>query len=208
MDVKSVRGLLGYFEQVPDPRASHVSFPLPSLLAMALLASLCQCEDYDEIACWAEQRATWLAVFLDLPEDDAGPRTPHADTFERVFRAMNARAFAKVLIAFTQGMAVASKGRLIAIDGKTLRRSVDEGGHKAALHMINAWDQHNHLVLGQLAVDEKSNEITALPHLLQLLDVRGAVVIRTGRISAACCTSNPNAWTSRPASRRSTADAT
>lgn len=176
MDVKPARGLLAYFEQVPDPRASNVSFPLSSLLAMALLASLCRCEDYDEIACWAEQRADWLSLFLDLPADERGPRTPHADTFERVFRVMNASAFAKVLIAFTQGLAVASRGRLIAIDGKTLRRSVDQGGRKAALHMINAWDQHNHLVLGQLAVNESSNEISALPHLLALLDVRGAVV--------------------------------
>lgn len=176
MDVKALRGLLSYFEEVPDPRASNVSFSLPSLLAMALLAVLCRCEDYDEIACWAQHRAVWLATFLDLPVDDQGPRTPHADTFERVFRKLRPAGLERVFVAFTQGMAGASPGRHIAIDGKALRGSIDAGGRKAAIHMVHAWDQQNGLVLGQVAVEDKSNEITAVPRLLDLLDVKGAVL--------------------------------
>ncbi len=176
MDVKPSRDLLRCFDQVPDPRAANVSFSLPSLLAITLLAVLCRCDDYDEIACWAQERAQWLATFLDLPQDEHGPRTPHADTFERVFRRIRPAALERAFIAFTQGLAEVSAGRLVAIDGKTLRGSIDCGGRKAAIHMVHAWDQHNHLVLGQLAVDDKSNEITAVPKLLELLDVKDAVV--------------------------------
>ena len=176
MDVKPSRGLLRYFDQVPDPRAANVTFSLTSLLTMTLLAVLCRCDDYDEIACWAEVRAEWLSRFLDLPLDEHGPRTPHADTFERTFRRIRPAALERAFIAFTQGLAEASAGRLVAIDGKTLRGSVDCGGRKAAIHMIHAWDEHNRLVLGQLAVDAKSNEITAVPKLLELLDVNDAVV--------------------------------
>jgi predicted transposase YbfD/YdcC len=176
MDVKPSRDLLRYLEQVPDPRAANVSFPLVSLLAIALLAVLCRCEDYDEIACWAEHRAAWLATFLRLPRGEHGVRTPHADTFERVFRRVNSAALERVLIVFTQGLAEAVTGRHVVLDGKTLRGSVDCGGRKAALHLIQAWDQHHRLVLGQLACDDKSNEITAVPKLLELLDVKGAVV--------------------------------
>ena len=176
MDVKPSRGLLRYFDHVPDPRAANVSFSLSSLLAMTLLAVLCRCDDYDEIACWCSERADWLATLLELPEGEHGPRTPHADTFERVFRRIRPTALERAFIAFTEGLAEASAGRLVAIDGKTLRGSIDCGGRKAAIHMIHAWDQQNRLVLGQLAVEEKSNEITAVPKLLDLLEVKDAVV--------------------------------
>lgn len=182
MEVKPTGGLLRYFDDVPDPRASNVTFSLTGLLTMTLLAVLCRCEDFDEIACWAEQRAGWLAGFLDLPRRGACWRTPHADTFERVFRRINPAALERAFIAFTQGLAEKSEGRLVAIDGKTLRGSIDHGGRKAAIHLVQAWDEQNHLVLGQLAVDDgsgedpKSNEITAVPKLLELLDLKGAVV--------------------------------
>lgn len=176
MDANASRDLLRYFEQLPDPRAGNVSFSLPSLLVMTLLAVLCRCEDYDEIACWAEQRADWLSNFLELPAREDQPRTPHADTFERLFRRLKPAALERVFIDLTQGVAQASEGRLVAIDGKTLRGSIDRAARKAAIHMVQAWDQKNHLMLGQLAVADKSNEITAVPKLLELLDVKGAVV--------------------------------
>ena len=177
MDVKPSCGcLLRTFDRIPDPRAANVSFSLTSLLSMTLLAVLCRCDDYDEIACWCEQRVEWLAEFLDLPTGERARRTPHADTFERIFRRIDPKALQEAFIAFTAGVAEASNGRLIALDGKTLRGSVDHGGRKAAIHMVHAWDQRNRLVLGQLAVDENSNEITAVPKLLELLDVNGAVL--------------------------------
>lgn len=171
MDVDPSRGLLRYLMDVPDPRADNVSHSLYNMLVITLLAVLCRCEDYEEIALWAQSNEPWLATFLDLPHG-----TPHADTFERVFRRLDPAALERCFIAFTQAIAHASEGRLITIDGKTLRRSFDHGGRKAAIHMVNAWDRRNRLVLGQLATDDKSNEITAVPALLDLLDVRGAVV--------------------------------
>lgn len=176
MDVDASRGLLRYLEQVPDPRAANVSFSLPSLLTMAVLGVLCRCEDYDEIAFWAQQRAEWLAQWLPLPQDERGPRTPHADTFERVFRRLQPAALERALIAFTAGLAESVAGRQVVFDGKTLRGSIDHGGRKTGLHLIHAWDQHHQLVLGQRACDDKSNEITAVPKLLELLDVKAAVV--------------------------------
>ncbi len=91
-------------------------------------------------------------------------------------RRVRPEALERTLIELSRCLAEASQGRLVAVDGKTLRGSVDHGGRKSAIHMIQAWDQQNHLVLGQLAVDGKSNEIPAVPKLLALLDVKGAVV--------------------------------
>lgn len=176
MDVSASRDLLRHLQQIPDPRAANVSFALSSLLAMAVLGVLCRCGDYDEIAFWAEQRAEWLAQFLPLPTDERGPRTPHADTFERVFRRIAPTALEQTLIAFTAGMVESVTGRQVVFDGKTLRGSIDCGGRKAGLHLIHAWDQHHQQLLGQRACDDKSNEITAVPKLLKLLDVKGAVV--------------------------------
>jgi predicted transposase YbfD/YdcC len=176
MDKQASRDLLRYLEEIPDPRAANVSFALSSLLAMAVLGVLCRCDDFDEIAFWAEQRADWLAEFLPLPRDERGVRTPHAATLERVFRRIRPAALERTLIAFTAGMAESVAGRQVVFDGKTLRGSIDQGGRKAGLHLIHAWDQHHQLVLGQLACADKSNEITAVPKLLELLDVSGAVV--------------------------------
>lgn len=171
MDVDASRGLLRYLKDVPDPRAANVSHSLYNMLVIALLAVLCSCDDWEEIAAWAAANRDWLATFLDLPHG-----TPSHDTFDRVFARVDPLALERCLIAFTAAVADASEGRLLAVDGKRIRRSFDHGGRKAAIHMINAWDQHNELVLGQLATDDKSNEITAIPKLLELLDVRGCVV--------------------------------
>ena len=171
MDVDASRGLLRYFKDVPDPRAANVSHSLYNMLVIALLAVLCRCDDWEEIAAWAAGNRDWLATFLDLPHG-----TPSHDTFDRVFARVDPLALERCLIAFTAAVADASEGRLLAVDGKRIRRSFDQGGRKAAIHMINAWDQRNELILGQLATDDKSNEITAIPKLLELLDVRGCVV--------------------------------
>ena len=171
MDVDASRGPLRYLQNVPDPRAANISHPLPSLLAITLMAVICGEDDYQGVVEWADVREDWLSTFLDLPHG-----VPSPDTLERVLARLNPDALEAAFIAFTRGVAERSKGRLVAVDGKTLRRSFDHGGRKAAIHMVNAWDQANGLVLGQLAVDEKSNEIKAVPRLLALLDLKGCVV--------------------------------
>jgi predicted transposase YbfD/YdcC len=171
MDVDASRGPLRYLHDVPDPRAANVSHPLPSLLAITLMAVICGEDDYQGVVEWADVREGWLTTFLDLPHG-----VPSPDTLERVFSRLDPNALEQAFIAFTRGVAERSEGRLVAIDGKTLRRSFDHGGRKAAIHMVNAWDHANGLVLGQFAVDDKSNEIGAVPALIELLDLKGCVV--------------------------------
>jgi predicted transposase YbfD/YdcC len=136
------------------------------------MAVLCRCDDYEEIAGWVAARHGWLVEVLGLPAD----RTPCRKTFERLFRRLDPAALGRCFIELTEQLAKTSKGRLIAIDGKTLRGSFDQAHRKLPIHLVHAWDQANGLMLGQIAVDEKSNEITAVPALLELLDVEGAVV--------------------------------
>ena len=164
MDVVASRGPLRYLHDVPDPRAANISHPLPSLLAITLMAVICGEDDYQGVVEWADVREDGLATFLDLPHG-----VPWADTIERVFARLDPDALERAFIAFTQGVAERSEGRLVAVDGKTLRRSFDHGGRKAAIHMVNAWDHANGLVLGQLAVKDKSNEIEAVPRLLEFV---------------------------------------
>jgi predicted transposase YbfD/YdcC len=102
--------------------------------------------------------------------------TPSRDTFRRLFAALDPDAFEKWFLAWTSQLVRSSDGRLIALDGKTLRRSFQSAGGKAAIHLVSAWCEKNHMVLGQLAVEDKSNEITAIPKLLELLDIQGATV--------------------------------
>jgi predicted transposase YbfD/YdcC len=171
MEVDASRGLLGYLAQVPDPRAHNARHRLPDLLAITILAVMCRCEDWVEIAAWGQIHYAWLKTFLALPHGVA----TH-DTFGRVFARLHPQALEECLSRFMQGLVEAGAGRLIAIDGKTLRRSFEAGGRRAAIHMVSAWCSTNHLTLGQLTTDAKSNEITAIPQLLKLLDVRGAWV--------------------------------
>lgn len=172
MDVHPLGGMLRQFKAVPDPRRFNVTYTLPQLLTCTLLAVLCRCDDYEEIASWVAARHDWLVDILGLPAD----RTPCRKTFERLYRRLDPAALGRCFIELTEQLANASQGRLIAIDGKTLRRSFDQAHRQLPIHMVHAWDQHNGLMLGQMAVEEKSNEITAVPALLELLDVQGAVV--------------------------------
>jgi predicted transposase YbfD/YdcC len=114
---------------------------------------------------------TWLATFLRLPHG-----IPARDTFARVFARLEPAVFEQRFLAWVRHLASASAGRLVALDGKTIRRSFDTAAQKAALHMVSAWCESNQTVLGQVVTDAKSNEITAIPQLLELLDLDGAVV--------------------------------
>ena len=131
---------------------------LSDLLALAILAVLCGADRWVEVATWGRCKLEWLRTFLPLPH-----RIPRHDTFGRVFGRLDPVPFERCFRNWTAALAQ-SDGRRIAIDGK------------AAIHMISAWSQENQLVLGQWTTAAKSNEITAIPDLLQLLDLKGAVV--------------------------------
>lgn len=171
MDANAPDRLLRWFGELDDPRPGrNVMYPLSAMLAIAILAVLCGADSWVEVATWGGCKLEWLRTFLPLPHG-----IPSHDTFGRVFGRLDPAAFEKCFRAWTAALAQ-SKCRLIAIDGKTLRHSFDRADGKAAIHRVSAWAQENQLVLGQLTTDAKSNEITAIPALLELLDLQGAVV--------------------------------
>ena len=172
MDVNPLDAVLRHFADLDDPRRHNVVYSLPQLLTLVLMAGLAGADDYDAVADWVGHRLDWLGDLLGLPDH----RRPHASTFERVLRRLEPGPLQQHFIALTQKFAQASGGRLVAIDGKTLRGSFDAARRENPLHLVHAWDHANGLLLGQVAVDEKSNEITAVPELLELLDLDGAVV--------------------------------
>ena len=123
------------------------------------------------IADWARQKKDWLAGFLDLSSG-----IPSHDRFNAIFRALKPEPFERRLVAWITELHEVAVGQVIPIDGKTMRQSFDKATGKSALHMVGAWATTNKISLGQVAVAEKSNEITAIPKLLELLELDGAVV--------------------------------
>jgi predicted transposase YbfD/YdcC len=179
MDADAPRGLLRAFAQLKDPRVNRTKrHSLPDVLAIAICAIICGADGWAQVARFGRCKVKWFRTFLELPNG-----IPSHDTFGRVFAALDPAAFEECFMKWVNALATASAGRLIAIDGKTIRRSLDMAGGKAAIYMVNAWCEANHMVLGQLATDAKSNEITAIPELMKLLDLKDAVVT----IDAAGC---------------------
>ena len=167
-----VNAIRRYFSGLPDPRHPRGRrHRLDELIIIAILAVICGADNWQEVAQWARAKRKWLKTFLELPH---GP--PSHDTFGRVFAAIQPEAFERCFLAWMQALAELQPGELTAIDGKTLRHSFDHASNKAAIHMISAWSSANGLVFGQLATEAKSNEITAIPKLLELLDLRGAII--------------------------------
>lgn len=172
MDVEASRGLLRFFDGLEDPRMERTRLhSLSDILFIAIVAVLCGADSWTEVEWFGGLRQEWLKTFLALPNG-----IPSHDTFGRVFARLKPEQLECCFMNWMRALAEVSEGRLIAIDGKTLRRSFDKADNRAAIHMVSAWCETNHLVLGQLATDEKSNEITAIPRLLEMLDVRNCVV--------------------------------
>ena len=179
MDVDAPGGLLRHFGQLKDPRMNRTKkHSLTDILTIAICAVICGADGWVQVAKFGRCKLKWFKTFLDLPNG-----IPSHDTFGRVFAALAPAAFEECFIRWISELATASAGRLIAIDGKSIRRSLDAAAGKAAIHLVSAWCAANQLVLGQIATDAKSNEITAIPELLKLLDITGAVVT----IDAAGC---------------------
>src|SRR5688500_17619618 len=156
---------------LPDPRRHNVRHRFTDILVIAILAVMCRADDWDEVVVYGRANRAWLATFLALPNG-----IPSVDTFARLFARLDPAAFGRAFVEWTASLAAASDGRLIAIDGKAMQHSFAHGWNKQMVHLVSAWCERNDLVLGQLAVDDKGNEITAVPKLLATLDVRGAVV--------------------------------
>jgi predicted transposase YbfD/YdcC len=161
-----------HFATVPDPRVrARSDHKLLDIIAISILAIICGADGWDEIARFGHLKEKWLATFLELPSG-----IPSADTFRRVLSALKPEPFQEAFVAWMQALVGETKGKLVAIDGKTARRSFDRANEKSALHLVSAWVQDNQLTLGQVATEAKSNEIKAIPVLLGMLDLRGAVV--------------------------------
>ena len=164
--------LIAHFAQVPDPRVDRTKdHQLLDILVIAICAILCGANDWVGVATFGAARLAWFRTFLELANG-----IPSHDTFGRVFARLDPEAFAQAFLAWTQAIRTVFAAEVIAIDGKTLRRSHDKGLGKGAIDMVSAWATANHLVLGQRKTAEKSNEITAIPELLRGLDVAGCIV--------------------------------
>jgi predicted transposase YbfD/YdcC len=164
--------LLDYMAIVPDPRVQRTrKHELPEILFIALAAVICGAECWTQVEEFGKASRDWLETFLHLPHG-----IPSHDTFGRVFAALDPDALEQALEAFVRDFAGDSAGKQIAIDGKTLRRSFDRAAEQSAIHMVTAWVYENHAAFGQIKVDDKSNEITAIPQLLRLLNLKQATV--------------------------------
>lgn len=159
-----------YFRKLKDPRLTRrCDHLLQDIIVIALCATIAGAQDWQEIVTFGHKRLDWLKGFLKLPNG-----IPSHDTFERVFDRINPSAFAACFRRWVQAIQEVLSIKHVAIDGKTLRSSGTDT--LKALHLVSAWATEQQLSLGQVAVDDKSNEITAIPQLLELLDIKGAFV--------------------------------
>lgn len=164
--------LLSYFADLEDPReAEKCDHPLINVIAIAILGVLSGADTWVDIERYGQAKREWLSSFLDLRHG-----IPSHDTFGRVFRWLDPVAFERQFMAWTESLCERVQSQGVAVDGKKLRRSHDRRHGKEGLWMVSAWAAANQLVLGQQAVAAKSNEITAIPALLEALDLSGCVV--------------------------------
>ncbi|HEX4131693.1 MAG TPA: ISAs1 family transposase, partial [Pirellulales bacterium] len=167
-----VLSLVECFSEVEDPRVERgKQHWLIDILCLAVLAVVAGAEGWEDIEEFGHQKQDWLKRHLRLPNG-----IPSHDTISRVFRQLKPAAFQQAFGRWIESLEQPLGLRHVAIDGKTLRRSHDRQTMKSALHAVCAWSVENHLVLGQQATDQKSNEITAIPAVLQLLQLNGALI--------------------------------
>jgi len=165
--------IIQHFSELEDPRADdeRKKHELLDIVVMAILGVICGAEDWVNISEFGKAKEDWFRQFLKLPNG-----VPSHDTFRRVFSLLSPEKFVGVFSKWVSALSEATDGEIVAIDGKTLRGSFDRASDKAALHVVNAWSCANGLVLGQVEVDGKSNEITAIPKLVEILELSGCTV--------------------------------
>jgi predicted transposase YbfD/YdcC len=172
MPKKPLEAIEEHFGKVNDPRKDRTKdHKLIDIIVIAICAVICGAEGWVDIELFGNSKLDWLATFLELPNG-----IPSHDTFGRVFSLVDAQQFQLAFYEWVLAVNEIVQGQIINIDGKCLRGSDDKQLGKRAIYMVSAWAEANELVLGQRKVDEKSNEITAIPELLKLLDVSGCIV--------------------------------
>lgn len=169
MSAKS-KNLLYHLASLPDPRETRGQrHLLLDVLVIGVLATLCGVDDWEGVEDFALEEEAWLRTFITLPNG-----IPSHDTFNRIFRMIDIEAFNACFLEWVRALRRKVARDVVAIDGKTLRGSGDE--EQSPLHMVSAWSVANRMVLGQRSVDTKSNEITAIPKLLRVLELKGCIV--------------------------------
>lgn len=164
--------ILTHFASLNDPRDERgKEHLLLDIIAIAICAVICGAESWVEIAEYGRAKVIWLQTFLALPHG-----IPSHDTFARLFARLEPDEMQQCFLSWIAAISCLTQGEIIPIDGKTVRGSYDSGNGKSAIHMVSAWASTNRLVLGQRKVDDKSNEITAIPQLLEILSIAGCIV--------------------------------
>jgi predicted transposase YbfD/YdcC len=172
MKLKPKNKLVEHFSKLEDPRIERSKrHKLIDILTVTLLGVICGADSWVGIESFGRAKLKWLRRILELPNG-----IPSHDTIARLFARLNPEQFQQCFLEWVRSLVRLSEGEVIAIDGKTLRQSYDSADGKGAIHMVSAWATENRIVLGQCKVNEKSNEITAIPRLLRLLEVKDCIV--------------------------------
>ena len=161
-----------YFAAMPDHRhPSYITHPLPTIIGITIAAVICGAQDWYDVEDYGQEKKQWLGQFLDVTNG-----IPSHDTFNLFFQSADPEALEKCFQNWVCEVATLAEGRIISIDGKTLRGSSESKEQGSFIHMVSAWCSENHMVLGQEKTEEKSNEITAIPALLELLVIKGCLL--------------------------------
>jgi len=164
--------LIQHFSKVDDPRVAYlVEHKLIDIITIAVCAVIGGADNWVEVEQFGQEKEDWFGQFLELSHG-----IPSHDTFERVFARIKAEQFQQCFLEWVRAVEVKTEGQVVPIDGKKLRRSHDRNNGQAAIHMVSAWASENRMVLGQVKVEDKSNEISAIPQLLALLELSGCIV--------------------------------
>ncbi len=164
--------ILDHFDDLDDPGVERTRrHNLVDIIAIAICATICGADSWVHIELFGRSKLEWFQTFLELPGG-----IPSHDTLGDVFARLDPVQLQNCFVSWTQAIAELLPGEVVAIDGKTARRSYDGAGNKGAIHMVSAWATQNALTLGQVKTEEKSNEITAIPQLLEMLDLHGCIV--------------------------------
>lgn len=168
--MKTTNKLSSIFTQIDDPRRDLTKLHINDILLIGITSVICGENTWNEMEQYAIEKEGFLRTFLELPNG-----IPSRDTFNRVFSAIDSEQFEGCFIQWINTLTKITSGEVVAIDGKTIR-GAKANGKKSPVHMVSAWTSDNNLVLGQIKVNEKSNEITAIPKLLEVLSIENAIV--------------------------------
>lgn len=171
MEQNPATTIVEHFSELEDPRRYNRRHLLHEIVIIAICAAICGADDWVAVEDFGRAKRSWFEKFLELPHG-----IPSHDTFGDVFSVLDPEQFRRCFIQWVQAVNEITGGQVVPIDGKKLRRSHDKTLGKNAIHMVSAWAAENHVVLGQIKVDDKSNEITAIPQLLDLLEISGCIV--------------------------------